>query len=503
MFLNSFNFFGLISAFRHKIIITIIKITNNPQIFPLTIVDNFDKIRQLLPPVFIKNMDINKLWLSIIAEIEIQVSKPFFVTLFKNSSLISLENNVATISCANNMSQKMIEMRYYGLIKSLLDKKTDCNNSLVFVIKKIIKEASVGPLFSQTSQEATQRTTPKTGLNPFYTFENFAVSSSNQVAYAAAQAVVKNPGTAYNPFFLYGGVGVGKTHLMQAITHSILEKKSRFKFLCCTSEEFTNEIIEAIKQKNTSFFKNRYRGVDLLMIDDIQFIAGKEKVQEELFHTYNSLQKEGAQVLLTSDRPPKEIPKLEERLRSRFDSGLIIDVSPPDFELRTAILLIKAGSLKINLPMETAQLIAGKIEDSRSLEGFLRRLMAEAESNKALVSTELAASLLKINVQEKKDDSFSIKIKPDQLIETVAGFYNLKSSVLKGPKRDRFLVVPRQIAMYLLRVDCGLPFMSIGDSLGGRDHTTIMHGVEKISTLLSTNGSLKEDLLRIKKQLQI
>ncbi|MBI4999823.1 chromosomal replication initiator protein DnaA [Candidatus Gottesmanbacteria bacterium] len=444
-------------------------------------------------------MENSKLWQTVLAELEVQVSKPSFATFFSKTSLVSFENEVATIGCPNPLIQKMIETRYYSLLKNILDKHTSSNNSLLFTIKKLEEtKKEAGPLFEE--RESLPEAAHRAHLRPDFTFENFAVSSSNQVAYAAAQAVVKNPGSAYNPLFLYGGVGVGKTHLMQAIGQAILKKSPQLKLIYCTGEEFTNEIVEAIRQKNTNFFKSRYRGVELLLMDDIQFIAGKERVQEEFFHTFNALLRNGAEVVLTSDRSPSEIAKLEERLRSRFDGGLTIDISPPDFELRTAILLIKAKSLGINLPMDLAQFAAANIEDTRRLEGFLRRLLTEAEAKKIPISPDLAKSILgKTNGQPGADQKR--KVSADEVLGAVANRFDLKISGLKGPKRDRALALARQTAMHFLRIDCGYPFAKIGEVLGGRDHTTIMHGVEKISALLPTNENLREDISWIKRKL--
>ncbi|MBI5465258.1 chromosomal replication initiator protein DnaA [Candidatus Gottesmanbacteria bacterium] len=444
-------------------------------------------------------MENSKLWQTVLAELEVQVSKPSFATFFSKTSLVSFENEVATIGCPNPLIQKMIETRYYSLLKNILDKHTSSNNSLLFTIKKLEEtKKEAGPLFEE--RESLPEAAHRAHLRPDFTFENFAVSSSNQVAYAAAQAVVKNPGSAYNPLFLYGGVGVGKTHLMQAIGQAILKKSPQLKLIYCTGEEFTNEIVEAIRQKNTNFFKSRYRGVELLLMDDIQFIAGKERVQEEFFHTFNALLRNGAEVVLTSDRSPSEIAKLEERLRSRFDGGLTIDISPPDFELRTAILLIKAKSLGINLPMDLAQFAAANIEDTRRLEGFLRRLLTEAEAKKIPISPDLAKSILgKTNGQAAPDQKR--KVSADEVLGAVANRFDLKISGLKGPKRDRVLALARQTAMHFLRIDCGYPFAKIGEVLGGRDHTTIMHGVEKISALLPTNENLREDISWIKRKL--
>ncbi len=446
-------------------------------------------------------MDNANLWQIVLSELELQVSKPTFATFFAKTALVSLEKEVATVGCPNPLIQRMIETRYYSLLKSILDKHTANNISLLFAVTKeevgTQEPKTPGPLFVR--EEELPDIARLAHLNPFFTFENFAVSTCNQMAYAAAVAVSRSPGTAYNPLFLYGGVGVGKTHLMQAIGHTLLEKDRNFKLIACMGEEFTNEIIDAIQTKTTKRFKEKYRSVRILLIDDIQFIAGKNAVQEEFFHTFNTIQREGGQVVLTSDRPPAEISKLEERLRSRFEAGLIIDIAPPDFELRSAILLIKAKQRGISLPMDVAQVLAANVSSARRLEGTLIRLLTEAETKKLPLTPELAKSILgKTNGIEAVPKR---RVNADEVLAAVAERFNLNIANLKGPKRDRALALPRQVAMHVLRVDVELPFMEIGKNLGGRDHTTIMHGVEKISTLLSTDEKLREDIVWIKNKL--
>ncbi len=449
-------------------------------------------------------MENEKLWPIILAEIELQVSKPVFQTFFTGTSLISVEKNVATIGCPNPLTQRMIETRYYALLKNILDKHTSNNNSLVFAIKKAdgllsLTQKEPGPLFAKTGSFPEIDLAKQAHLRPDFTFETFAVSPCNQMAYAAAVAVSRSPGTAYNPLFLHGGVGVGKTHLMQAIGHTVLEKQKNLKIIYCMGEEFTNEIIDAIQTKTTKKFKEKYRSAQMLLIDDIQFIAGKTAVQEEFFHTFNTVQREGGQIVLTSDRPPAEIAKLEERLRSRFEGGLIIDIAPPDFELRCAILLIKAKQKEINLPMDVAQTLAANISSIRKLEGALIRLVTEAQFKKVPLTPELAKSLL--SKTNNNETPARRKVTSNEVLETIADRFNLKISYLKGPKRDRSLAFPRQVCMHILRIECGYPLEEVGEVLGGRDHTTIMHGVEKISTLLSTNEKLREDIAWIKTKL--
>ena len=330
-------------------------------------------------------------------------------------------------------------------------------------------------------------------VRPDYTFENMAVSSTNQLAFVSASTVAKNPGETYNPLFIYGPTGVGKTHLMQAIANAVYTKSPNKKILYTTSEEFTNEVVEAIRTNNTGNMKKKFRELDLLIIDDIQFVAGKEKIQEELFHTFNTLVDKAAQIVLSSDRPPAEIKQVEKRLLSRFSGGLTVDIQSPDFELRTAIILIKAKKYGVSLGMDLAKMIAQKTQDARGLEGLLLRVITQAQAENGEITEDLVSSVLSLNKDEKLN-----YFHPDEIIKNVCYFYKVKSTQLKSPKRDAFLVRPRQVAMFLLKRELGLSFVEIGNLLGGRDHTTIMHGVEKVDNLLK-NSLIKEDILGIPK----
>jgi len=440
------------------------------------------------------------LWKSIQEELKISISKAHFQTLLLNTQLLSLENNIATIGCPSGYIIDLIEKRYYSLVKEILDRQTKGNNSLVFTVKPISSfKGDTGPLFEENAGLEAQTPQSTHSLRSDFTFENFAVSSSNQLPFAAATAVAKNPASAYNPLFIWGGVGVGKTHLMQAIGHAILKNNSSTKVFFCPGEEFTNEIIEAIKNKTTNLFRKKFRSIKVLLLDDIQFIAGKVTVQEEFFHTFNAIQREGGQIVLTSDRPPEEISKLEERLKSRFEAGLTVDIPAPDFELRTAILLIKARQRKIDLKMDLAQLIAANIESIRKIEGFLTRLVTESETKNIPLSPELVNSLLGKALLEKEFDNKAIK--PKVIIETLADYYHLKVNQLRSPTRVKEVSLPRQLLMYLLRAELNLPYMEVGKLLGGRDHTTIMHGVEKITALLKENEGLRVDISGIKHRL--
>jgi len=462
------------------------------------------------PAPLLPTMDKNKVWRVVLENLKLTLSSANFATWFPLTFIIQFkeidkERQIAEIACPSIFISNTIENRYYGLIKEALDKTTGKKNDLVFIVKQNKehgikdKEQRKGPLFELKDEgNETTDAIKRVGLRPDFNFDTFAVSSTNQMAHAAAVAVAQSPGKAYNPLFLYGGVGVGKTHLMQAIAHSLLTRNPRAKIIYCMGEEFTNEIVNAIREKTTKEFKQKYRSARLLLVDDIQFIAGKTAVQEEFFHTFNAIWRVGGQIVLTSDRRPDEISKLEDRLRSRFEGGLTIDIQPPDFELRTAILLIKAQQKGLKLPMDIAQLIASNIVSTRKLEGFLTRLITEVQTKKEELTLELTRALLgqgnEINIPQKL-------VKPKEVLSAVISHFNLKMADLIGEKRDKNIARPRQIAMYLLRSDLKVSLMDIGRFLGDRDHTTIMHGVDKITNLLPKSEDLRVDIMGIRKKL--
>jgi len=427
------------------------------------------------------------LWKKILGEIETEVSQANFLTLFKTTSLISLTDETATVAAPSTMIIDLLQKRFYQIIKKTVDKHTGIDTRVIFIPKVVSnkkEQYSTSPLFELVEKEvsATNRL-PR--VNPDYTFQTLAVSSSNQLAFVSATTVAQKIGRSYNPLFIYGPVGVGKTHLMQAIANDVHQKNSNLKIIYITSEEFTNEVVEAIRENDTARMKKKFRSINLLIIDDVQFFAGKEKVQEELFHTFNILVDKGAQIVLSSDRPASEIKKLEKRLSSRFAGGLTVDIAPPDFELRAAILLIKAKKYGIDLPIDIAKKIAEKTQDARALEGYLLRVITEAKTKRTEITPELAEIVLNNNQQEQKRPRH-----PDDLIKEVCAFYDIKPLQIKSAKRSAYLVKARQICMYLLKNDLRLTFTEIGNLLGGRDHTTIMHGVEKIEKkLLKKEGS--------------
>lgn len=445
------------------------------------------------------------LWNKILAEMKNKVSKANFVSLFQPTFLLSLDDDIATIAAPSNMVIDLLQKRFLPQIKEQLDLHTGRDISVIFIpkaLQTVKKEKTAkedGPLFSDTKEEKIIK--PIIGHLPRvraeYTFNNFAVSGTNQLAFVSAQTVAENIGRSYNPFFIYGPVGVGKTHLMHAIANDVYQKQPDKKILYITSEEFTNEVIEAIRNNETAKMKKRFRSAFLLLIDDIQFIEGKERVQEELFHTFNILIDNGSQIALSSDRPPHEIKKLEKRLSSRFAGGLTVDIEPPDFELKAAIIGIKAKKFGYEIPTDVAKLLAENAEDTRSLEGILLRIITQATTSRTEITVELAQKVLGNAIEEKRSH-----LHADDVIKSVCDFYHVKPTQLKGPKRDASLVKARQVCMYLLKTEMGMTLSEIGNLLGGRDHTTIIHGVDKIEDLVEKKAKVAEDILGITKFLR-
>jgi chromosomal replication initiator protein len=452
------------------------------------------------------NDDIKKMWHDCLESIKVSVSPAIYNTWFSQTHITNLKQtekrSLAEIGCPSSFIKSTVENRYYGLIQDTLSKTLNKPCDLVFIIKENPdKKTSIleTPLFNieKEGDDEIKASLLRTRLRANFTFDNFAVSSSNQMAWAAADAVSKNPGSAYNPLFIWGGVGVGKTHLMNSVGYYLISKNSENKnsVVFCTGEDFTNDIVEGIRNKTTQSFRNKYRKLELLMIDDIQFIAGKDAVQEEFFHTFNALVNSGSQIILTSDQPPSEISKLEERLRSRFEAGLIVDISPPDFELRCAIIQIKVKERGLEIESDMVQLIAGNIDSARKIEGFLTRLASEAKLKNSEVNIDLIEKLLG---KGEADGNQVIKANPTDVVSAVSKYFSVGKRALLGTSRQKPIAHPRQILMYLLRTQLSLPLQEVGRIVGGRDHTTIMHGVDKITHSASANVQIREDIRGIK-----
>jgi len=416
---------------------------------------------------------------------------PMVASVLKQVRLIEIKEGGVLLACPNQGS------RIYVLGKILLierlfsehvGKKTKIKTIIQPAPSKKTKENP--PLLS--FQPTTEDVVTRSGLSQKYQMDNFAVSPTNQVAYAAAQAVIERPGTAYNPLFIHGGVGVGKTHLAQAVARSIINTNPEKKIFFCPGDQFTNELIDSIRGKTTERFRKKYRHLSLLIVDDVQFIAGKVGIQEEFFHTFNSVVSAGGQVILTSDRPPQEIKNLEDRLRSRFGGGLVLDIQPPDFELRCAIVLIKAKEKSIAIDIEAAKLIAERVVDARSLEGALISVYAKIIGKQEVVDS--AAVDLYFSQQI---DRGVAKKGPSEVVRTICSFYNIKPSQIRGPVREEKIARARQVAMYVMRKILKINLSEIAFLLKRKDHTTIIHGVNKIQGLTISNPIFKQEVDRI------
>lgn len=446
-------------------------------------------------------LNYEKIWESVLSALRLTLSEATFNGYLRKTNLLEIreagDRLIAEVGCSSVFIKNTLDQRHFGQISEELSRVTGKKCEVILVVKEKNQEKNPSelPLFNETKPktEAGKRS----NLRADYTFDNYAVGGSNQMAFAAAQAIARKPGQSYNPLFIYGGVGVGKTHLMQAIGHKSLENGEGPAWFC-SGEEFTNDLVEAIRFKTTEKVRNKYRKVKVLMVDDVQFIAGKPSVQEEFFHTFNAILKEGGQVVMTSDKPPAEIAKLEERLRSRFGAGLIVDIGEPDFELKTAILLIKAKQRNIELPMEVAQTIAANIDGVRELEGFLIKASTDAEIRKELINKNRVEEILKV---ANSGNSEVRVVTPNEVFSAVGNFYGIGVSQLKGERRTKTIVWPRQILMYILRYDLKLPLDEVGRLIGGRDHTTVLHGSEKVSLVLETDQNLKRELGEIKRKI--
>ncbi len=426
------------------------------------------------------------------------------MTWFKNTELLANEEGNIIIGVPNIFAKQQLEVKFNHQISETLAKNGVDVKRISYTINTTVKKpahaAAVAPTLPIASAETTEHrvSTPAntTGLNPKYTFESFIVGGSNELAYAACQNVAKMPGIKYNPLFLYGGVGLGKTHLIQAVGNEVIRQQPGSRVLYISSETFVNEFLDSIRFKKKGF-ADRYRNVDVLIVDDMQFIAGKEKTQEEFFHTFNALHQSNKQIIISSDKPPKAIPTLEERLRSRFEMGMSIDIQSPDFETRCAILQTKANLSNVNLSQDTVEYLANNIQTNiRELEGALNQLLAYSELHNTEPDLSTAQGLL-----GSARASRPHHITPRQVIERTAKHFQLEPVDITSPKRDKHIVVPRQIAMYLLRSELHLSFPKIAVELGRKDHTTAIHSVEKIEKALKLDYIVRQQVADIRERL--
>ncbi len=457
--------------------------------------------------------ELDHIWKKTLENIKEKISNPSFNTWFSETkAVMTTAENQLVLQVPNNFIQEWIESQYTDLIEEILEDLTGNKWSLILLtpkeVKKFKENKNNNNLEKKEDQQAEVVETTleennmekseleQNGFNPKYTFDTFVVGNSNRFAHAASLAVAEAPAKAYNPLFIYGDVGLGKTHLMQAIAHFILKNNPDYKVVYVSSETFTNELINAIKDDNTVNFRDKYRNIDILLVDDIQFLAGKERTQEEFFHTFNTLHESNRQLIISSDRPPKEIPTLEERLRSRFEWGLITDIQKPDLETRIAILRKKADIENLTIPNEVVIYIANKIQSNiRELEGALVKVIAYSSLVDREIDVDLAREALKDLVNKKKNESIEVNI--ERIKKIITDDYNLRMEDMQSKKRTQNIAFPRQIAMYLSRelTDFSLPH--IGNEFGGRDHTTVIHAHNKIKEKIENEDDFSNKIERL------
>lgn len=457
-------------------------------------------------------MEQDKLWQAVLGDIEITLSRGNYLTWFKNTQLLRHENDKIVIGVPNVFIKQQLEKKYNELVCETLRKNGVDVPVVEYKIQSVVRRtdtvdeviAPPRPAADGTPKpvQATLKTANalahayRQGLNERYTFDNFVVGSGNELAHAACQAIAANPGTKYNPLFLYGGSGIGKTHLIQAVGNAVLAGRPDARVVYVSTEQFVQEFVDALRYKKNTDFADFYRGADVLIVDDVQFLAGKEKIQEEFFHTFNALHQANKQIIISSDKPPREIPTLEERLRSRFVWGMSIDMQTPDFETRCAILQIKAELHHVQLPPDVVDYLATNISTNiRELEGALNQLLAFCEMRALDPNLAIATGLLGASQTRPKH------LSARQIIERCARHYQVSVEDIVGPKRDKDIVVPRQVAMYMLRSELHLSFPKIARELGRKDHTTAIHSVEKIEKESRIDADIRNALSEIKDRL--
>lgn len=451
-------------------------------------------------------------WKAVLGEIELELSpnSVVFKSLLGRTSIDTISDKSITLLCDDEFVKKNIEKKHHELLSKTIEKLARKKLNLEVSVKKTRVETGSakpvevpGSLFAQQNDntQLIRDKQTRSNLSPRFTFENYVMGKTNNLAYAIATAVAERPGELYNPVFLYSGVGLGKTHLLQAIGNQILKNKPGTRVIYTTGEAFMNELIEAIQagkgkgKMATNEFRNKFRKADVFLIDDIQFVIGKEATQEEFFHTFNSLYMDQKQIVITSDRPPKEFTNLEERITSRFASGIIADIQPPDMEMRVAILRTKRDQNSDPVSNEVIDFISEKITSNvRELEGAYMQVLTYTKATGKTLDLETAASALGQSIREKVQKNVNV----NEVLKAVCAYYSVKTTDIKGERRMKELVIPRQVAMYLIKEITHMPYITIGTFLGGRDHTTIMHGVEKIAEDISKNEKMKQDVNNVK-----
>ncbi len=460
-----------------------------------------------------------ELWQAVLGELEVTLSEANYKTWFNHTGIISVENNTAVVAVPSPFTREWIKSKYNDQVLAALQKLIDGLDRVEYKVSNMFmiggttktedtarsktvapaspEPATAKPSPSHASTQASPATPSRRNSLTKYKFENFIVGDSNRLAHAAAQLVAEKPGENYNPLFLYGPVGVGKTHLLCAINNSALQTNPDAKTLYTSTETFLNEFTRAIREGAMKQLTDKYRRLDLLLVDDLQFIAGKEKFQEEFFHTFNALHQSGRQIVLCSDRPPKAIPTLEDRLRSRFEWGMVADITAPDLETRIAILQNKAIEQEFNLPDNIALLIAEQADsNTRELEGALTHIIARCRFQNLEISEEVVQQVLGHTKKSRQR-----KVNPRLVVERTAQYYNLKAADLTGVRRNREIVLPRQISMYIMHHELGMSLPQVAHVLGGRDHTTVLHGYRKIERLLGEDEALAHEIRTLSTQL--
>jgi chromosomal replication initiator protein len=445
----------------------------------------------------------DQVWTAVQEELRFQIAKPSYETWLRNLTLISADGPTYRIGVPSKLAKDWLEDRFAGVIQETLQAVTGNDAEVDFVVSSSAQrlghaglvERGLGPPDEMIEEEVA---VPQSELNERFKFSTFVVGNNSRFAHAAAMAVSDAPGQSYNPLFLYGGVGLGKTHLMHAIGHEVRRHHAKKRVVYVTSEHFTNEVITSIQTARMADFHHKYRTVDVLLIDDIQFLAGKDRTKEEFFHTFNALHEINKQIVISSDRPPKDIPTLEDRLRSRFEQGLLADIQPPDFETRLAILKSKLGSSGGMVSEEVLTFIAHKVQKNiRELEGALTRVLAFAAIHQRQLDEDDAARLLSDIIPVGARRPLTI----DRIQQIVADYYNISTEDMKSKRRDKHIVFPRQVAMYLVREETPSSLPIIGHAFGGRDHTTALHSIDKIANEQKEDDRLQYDLQSLRERL--
>lgn len=465
-------------------------------------------LEELSTPTYTKynmSQNLNAIWRTVLEKLKVKLGENTYETWFSETKLVSLEKGLAKIGCKNSYVASGIDHRYHQLVKTCLDETTESKVEISFTVRpelanRKVKESPSAPLFAEDRNINLDRSlvAKKAGLNPRYTFDRFIVGSANRLAHAAAMAVAENPGTAYNPLFVYGGVGLGKTHLLQAIGNFALWNNPSLKVLYSPAEPFVSELIEGIRSQSMLKFREKYRQLDMLILDDIQFISGKDSSQEEFFNTFNTLYQSGKQIIVASDRPPSDISKLEDRIKSRLEGGLVADMQQPDFEMRMAILTKKSEEYQYAFPEAVLITIAEEIRSNiRELEGMLMSVAASVQANNAPVTVKLVRDILK-----KTKGALRANVKPDQIIDAVAEQFGVRKEDITGRGRTAEVANARQVAMYLIKEMLNIPLTKVASAVRRGDHTTVIHACRKIENALKSDQQLRQKLDDIRLSLQ-